>query len=142
MCDPGVFLSVMDILKNKHPSSHPRHSSTLLDTPQLPTLEDLDITSNHVHFVAMNIEGSAGPGGCDALHWQDALLRFRSCSHHLHDNVADLSRHLANSIIDWNNIKALLANRIIALDKCPGVRPIGVGETLHHIISKTIRLFT
>ena len=133
---------VMDILKNKHPSSHPPHSSTLLDTPQLPTLEDLDITGNHVHFVARNIQGSAGPGGCDALHWQDTLLRFGSCSHRLCDSVADLSRHLANSITDWNNIKALLANHLIALDKCPGVWPIGVGETLHHIISKTICLLT
>ena len=47
-----------------------------------------------------------------------------------------------NSITDWNNIKALLANHLIALDKCPGVRPIGVGETLHRIISKTICLLT
>ena len=69
MSDPGVSHSVMDILKNKKPSSHPPHSSTLLDTPQLPTLKDLDITGNHVHFVARNIQGSAGPGGCDALHW-------------------------------------------------------------------------
>ena len=49
----------MDV-KNKHPSSHPPHSSTLLDTPQLPTLEDLDITGNHVHFVPRNIQGSVG----------------------------------------------------------------------------------
>ena len=78
----------------------------------------------------------------DALHWQDALLWFGSCSHHLCDGVAGLSRHLANSITDWNNIKALLANHLIALDKCPGIQPIRVGETLHCIISKTICLIT
>ena len=33
---------------------------------------------------------------------------------------------------------AYTACRLVALDKCPGVRPVGVGEVVRRIIGKTI----
>ena len=35
-------------------------------------------------------------------------------------------------------ISSLTACRLVALDKRPGVRPIGIGETLRHLISKAV----
>ena len=80
----------------------------------------------------------SGPGGCDACHWQDALLCYGAHSTRLHDAVAALTWRLANSFTPWNDNCALISNRLIALDKCPGVRLVGIGETLCRIIGKAI----
>ena len=49
-----------------------------------------------------------------------------------------MARRLSNEVVPWDDIRALVACRLIALDKCPGVRPIGVGETLRRIIGKAV----
>ena len=38
--------------------------------------------------------------------------------------------------VNPDGVAPLLASRLIAIDKCPGVRPIGVGETSRRIIGK------
>ena len=103
------------------------------------TLGDIEITGAHIGIIARIIQG---PGGCDVLHWQDILCRYGSFSRLLCDAVADLCRFLSNSFVDWTQIQALLSNRLIALDKSPGIRPIGVGETLHRILGKSVALVT
>ena len=42
----------------------------------------------------------------------------------------------------WNQVRALVSNHLIALDKCPGVRPVGVGETLRRIVGKSVCMAT
>ena len=104
----------------------------------LPFLEDSEITGSHILSVAHQLQGGAGPGGCDASHWRDVLLHYGTSSAHLRDSVPALCRRLCNSIVPWDDIRALVASRLIALNKCPGVRPIGIGETLRRIIGKAI----
>jgi len=62
------------------------------------------------------------------------------CAHsdHLREAVSALARRLTNTIVPWNDIRALVSNHLIALDKCPGVRPVGIGETLRRIIGKLV----
>ena len=135
--DDGSSTTVMDILRQKHPS--PSSASTsLLKCDPLPQLEDVEITGSHILCSARKIQGGAGPGGCDSCHWHDVLLRYGAHSARLQDADAALTRRLANTVLPWNDIRALVSNRLIALDKCPGVRPIGVGETLRRIIGKAI----
>ena len=43
-----------------------------------------------------------------------------------------------SEMVDPNGLAALLANRGIAIDKNPGLRPVGVGEMLRRIIGKAI----
>ena len=102
------------MLRKKHPDCRVRFATALPDRERLPLFEDVEITGD-------TIQGRAGPGGCDASHWQDMLLRFGAHSEWLRDSVASLSRRLSNSIVPWSDVRVLMANRTIALDKCPGV---------------------
>ena len=130
--------TVMDALHQKHPAPCPPDSTSLLRSDSLPQLKDVEVTGGHILYAAQRIQGGAGPGGCDACHWHDALLCYGAHSARLHDAVATLARQLANSVTPWSDVCALVSNRLIALDKCHGVRPIGIGETLHRIIGKAI----
>ena len=59
-------------------------------------------------------------------------------SDELCDAIAKLARRLCSSYVDPQGISSLTACRLVALDKRPGVRPIGVGETLRRLISKAV----
>ena len=52
--------------------------------------------------------------------------------------VCQVIRRLCTSFVDPRGLSAMLACRLIALDKCPGIRPIGVCETARRIISKAV----
>ena len=69
------------------------------------------------------------------MSWHDSLLCYGAHSVWLR---ASLCRRLANSIVPWSDVRGLVASRLIALDKCPRVRPVGVGETLQRIVCKVV----
>ena len=55
----------------------------------------------------------------------------------LREQIAKLARKLATVILDPTTLEALVCCRLVPLDKCPGIRPIGIGEVLR-IIGKSI----
>ena len=137
----GTPMTVLEALGLKHPDPSTPPDWVLPSMDNQPYFKDLEITGSHILSIAHQLQGGAGPGGCDASHWRDVLLRYGTFSAHLRDSVASLCR-LCNSIVPWDSIRALVASHLIALDKCPGVRPIGIGETLHRIIGRAVCLAT
>ena len=67
---------------------------------------------------------------------------YKDSSSPLCNEVAVLSRQLATECVDPVGLEALLANRGIAIDKCPGLRPVGVGEMVRRIIGKAVMSVT
>ena len=63
---------------------------------------------------------------------------FHSASKALCHSLALFTRRLCVSFVDPRSLSAFLACRLIVLDKCPGVRSIGICETARRIIVKAI----
>ena len=65
------------------------------------------------------------------------LWIFQNASTDLCEALAKIAR-LSSVFVDPEPLKPLVAGRLDTLDKCPGVRPVGIGEVPRRIISKAI----
>eukprot|EP00957_Ditylum_brightwellii_P124338 9477238-Ditylum_brightwellii.AAC.1 len=72
----------------------------------------------------------AGPDRVDSVSLQDWLLPFGKVSRKLQEVIAKFARWIANTYPPWATIRAYVAGILIGLDKCPGVRLVGIGEAL------------
>ena len=52
--------------------------------------------------------------------------------------AARLGGWMANSSLPWAAYHALMACRMVALDKRPGVRPVGIGETFRRALENIV----
>ena len=63
---------------------------------------------------------------------------FKSASHDLCKALAAVGRRICTTHVHPEGLEALVASHLIPLDKCPGVRPIGVREVPRRIIAKDV----
>ena len=87
--------------------------------------------------VALKTNGAAGFSGLDAYPWRRLCSSFKS-SKELCSALAAFGRRLCIDSIHPDHLSAFVACRLIPLDKCPGVRPIGIGEVPRRIVAKAI----
>ena len=87
---------------------------------------------------AMKTHGGAEPSNFDAHDWRRLLSAFGQASTNLCKLVLKFAKRLATSIIQSDNLIAYNGCQLVALDKCPGVRPIGIGEVMHCITGRII----
>ena len=134
--------TVRQILKEKHPSAQGAYRDSVID--QDHTLADVhpvifdQIDSLLIRRSALNCKGAAGPSGLDAYAWRRLCTTFGTTSDNLCHSLALMAKRLCVDLVDPKLLTPFLACRLIALDKCPGVRPIGIGDTSRRIIAKAI----
>ena len=80
----------------------------------------------------MKTKGSHGPSGRDRRH---LLFAFGKSSSDLRKTVANLAIRIVTERLYL--LTSCNACKLIALDKCPEVRPIGIGELMRRIIGRT-----
>jgi hypothetical protein len=130
--------TVLETLQSKHPDATIPEASSLQTYPSLPDFNDIDVTEDVVESVARRLRGCAGPSGTDSLSLQQWLLRFGETSRQLRIAVADFVDWLANEFPPWAAYRATMACLLFGLDKDPGVRPVGAGETWRRLFAKVV----
>ena len=108
------------------------------DYGEVPDTVPLDFTEDDVMWVASNLSCAAGDLGAEVMELRNWLLRFRCASEELRVVAASLADWIANSSPSWAAYCTLMACRLVALDKRPGVRPMGIGEMLRRALAKLI----
>ena len=88
--------------------------------------------------LASKLSGAAGALGEEAMELRNCLLSFGCASDELRVVVARLADWMANSSPPWSAYRALMACCHVALDRRPGVRPVGIGETLRQALATLV----
>ena len=130
-------------LRSKHPEGQPMHDEMVLEGPMNKVNSVIfdEITSDTIKKAAVKTKGSAGPSLYDADDWRTILgsNTYGAEAEDLRKSLAHMAKDLCiNEVDDPESLEALLACRLIPLDKNPGLRPIGIGETLRRILGKAV----
>ena len=144
--DKGESPTVLEALRSKHPAGQPASADSLLPTggesdDVHPVIFDR-INASLIRAAALRTTGAAGPSGIDAKGWRRLCTAFKAASSDLCHSLALLARRLCTTYVDPVGLSPFLACRLIALDKNPGVRPIGICETPRRIIAKAVLFIT
>ena len=134
---------VIQELKAKHPEAKDPSDEALLYGPidDVPSVIFHQLNGEMIRSAALRTKGSGGPCRIDANGFRRILAckSFKQSSVKLCDEIAMLAARLCTTYIDPGSIEALLACRLIPLDKGDGsVRPIVVGEVIRRIIAKCV----
>jgi hypothetical protein len=123
---------VIEVLREKHPASRvPSEEDFDAHVGAPDCLESMPVYcfEECVAKAAARLSGSAGPCGVDAEMLKNWLLRHGDHSGRLRDAMATWVDWLSNGSPPYAAYRAVNTVRTVALDKTPGVRPLGVGES-------------
>ena len=111
-------------------------SSDIPERPHLLIFQD--ISSDDIRQAALHTEGLAGPSGLDVMAWGRLCNSFCESSNGLCAALALFAKTVSTSYVAPQRLSAYTASRLIPLDECLGVHPIGVEEVCRRIVGKVI----
>ena len=132
--------TVRELLKEKHPQAEipPTDALTAPSNQQTqyhPVIFQ-KVTPAVIRAAALRVEGAAGPSGIDAYGWRRLCTSFGSASDDLCRAISDFTQLICSKKVPDHYLNAYTACRLVPLDKCPGVRPVGICEVLRRIVGK------
>ena len=139
--DQKSTFPVIDVLRGKHPEMKipvPGVGEAFENYDEMDCFVELDCTEEIVQDIAGKLQGGAGPSSVDALALKKWLLNYGVASQILREELAAWTEWLANGHPPWAAYRAMMYCRLVALDKCPGVRPLGIGEVWRRAIAKCV----
>ena len=132
----------LEQLKQKHPQRRDADPEIMLPDKleEIHPIKFDSIDAENVRKTALKTRGGAGPSGVDADGWKKILTsnQFGNSTDDLCKTFAEVIKKLCTVENQSTSSEAFLTNRLIPLDKNPGLRPIGVGEVLRRIAGKVI----
>ena len=131
---------VISELRNKHPPAEELNTDAVLEGVP-PTVHHAifdDLGGDKIKRAFLSTNGSGGVSGADAQHWKRCAASFRGASSDLVQAKAEKARLMCTEYHDPSTLVAYLNNRLVALDKNPGVRPVGIGEVERRAIGKAV----
>ena len=132
-------------MMDKHPKAEQADQSVLFKGPVPPSLQPIfyeKLDGDLIKKCVLRTQGSAGVSQQEDTLWHTMVTGFKDSSANLCNAVSGVAHRLATEYVDPIALEALLANRGIAIEKCPGLRPVGVGEIIRRVIGKAIMQVT
>ena len=130
---------------SKHPAPELINPAALISGVMPPSVHEVfysELNGDLLKKCALRTKGGAGVSQQEDNLWHKMVTAYKDSSSALCNAVGSLARRLATEYVDPVGLEALLANRGIAIDKNPGLRPVGVGEIVRRIIGKAVMVVT
>ena len=128
-------------LADKHPEGRDAADETLIKGPVPESVDPIVFSALDASLIkkcALKTEGAAGVSQADDQLWHKMVTSYKDSSSEFCAAVAAGARRFASEFVDPEANEALMNNRGIPLDKCPGLRPVGIGEVKRRVMGKSI----
>ena len=134
---------VLNVLQSKHPDRRIPdlgHEDNLAfeEYPRVPEPVPVQCDPFEIKKIARKLNGAAGVDSVDAAQAKVYLTGYRRASAELREVMVDWAEWLANDMPDWAAYRGLTTRRLLALDKEPGTRPVGIGSIWLRYIAKLL----